>query len=113
MLATMDRHLYERALLFAHIGRPGLTDELQEPEHEKLAPYGLGLMFRPHPLALAIAQMQMGRIREQNAKRTAYVQLLNRGLEEIPGIDPLYVYPKAQPAGRPAAYSVVITKSAN
>jgi dTDP-4-amino-4,6-dideoxygalactose transaminase len=99
MVATMDRRLFERVLLLGHVGRAGLADELREPAHRRLAPYGLGLNFRPHPLALAIAQVQFGRIREQNAKRWAYVQKMIRGLEEIPGIDPLYIYPRAQPGG--------------
>lgn len=99
MVATMDRRLYERVLLFGHVGRPGLLDRLQEPAHRRLAPYGFGLNFRPHPLGAAIARVQLARVREQNEKRWAYVQALNRGLEEIPGIDPLYIYPKAQPAG--------------
>lgn len=99
MVATMDRHLYERVLLFGHIGRTDLADRFQDPAHRRLAPYGLGLNFRPYPLGVAIAQVQMGRIRKQNAGRWAYVQAMIRGLEEIPGIDPLYIYPKAQPGG--------------
>ena len=99
MVATMDRHLYERVLLFGHIGRPGLADEVQEPEHKRLAPYGFGLKFRPHPLGVAIARLQFDRLKEQNEKRWQYVKAMIDGLKEIPGIDPLHIYPKAQPAG--------------
>ncbi len=99
MVATMDRRLYERVLLFGHVGRIDLMDKLHDPAHRRLAPYGLGLNFRPHPLGVAIAQVQFARIREQNEKRWAYTQKIIRGLEEVPGIDPLYIYPKAQPGG--------------
>jgi dTDP-4-amino-4,6-dideoxygalactose transaminase len=99
MVTTMDRYLYERVLLFAHGGREGLADELRDSRHSQLAPFGLGMNFRAHPLGLAIAKVQLTRVREQNEKRLAYIRALNDGLADIPGVDPLYVYPKAEPAG--------------
>ncbi len=99
MVATMDRYLYERVLLFAHGGREGLADELKDSRHAQLAPFGLGMNFRAHPLGLAIAKVQLTRVQEQNEKRSAYARALNQGLEDVPGIDPLYVYPKAEPGG--------------
>jgi dTDP-4-amino-4,6-dideoxygalactose transaminase len=95
----MDRYLYERVLLFAHCGRDGMAETVQDPRHSHLTPLGLGMNFRAHPLGLAVAKVQLARVSEQNEKRLAYVQALNRGLAEIPGIDPLYIYPKAEPAG--------------
>lgn len=99
MVTTMDRYLYERVLVFAHGGRAGLVNEVQDPRHKELGRFGLGMNFRAHPLGLAIARVQLSRVQEQNEKRLTYVQALNKGLEEIPGIDPLFIYPNAEPAG--------------
>ncbi len=99
MVATMDRHLYERVMVFGQAGRPDMADRLEDPVHKRLAPFGLGLKFRANPLGAAIAHVQFGRIRKQNEGRWDYVMALNKGLEEIPGVDPLTIYPKAKPGG--------------
>ena len=54
IVATNDRELYERALIYCHLHRPGAVDELTNPVYRQLDPQLLGLKFRAHPLAMAL-----------------------------------------------------------
>ncbi len=96
ILATNDREIYERALVYTQLHRTGVTDELTNPVYAKLEPQLLGWKWRPHPLALAIARVSLRtlpwRIQRFAENRDALVDRL-RG---VPGIRPVATYPKAK-----------------
>lgn len=39
IVATNDRELYERALIYCHLHRPGAVDELTNPVYRELEPH--------------------------------------------------------------------------
>ena len=50
------------------------------------------MKFRSHPLGIGIAQVQMRGLKELNAKRAGYIEAVEAGLENIPGVKPVKVY---------------------
>lgn len=99
LVVTSNKDYYERMLIFGHLNRAGMENELEKPEHKELAPLGLGVKFRSHPLAMGIAKVQFSRLGEINRRREAIIKRMNNAFEEIPGLQPLKVYPKAKPGG--------------
>jgi perosamine synthetase len=99
LVTTKDRRLYERILLFCHLNRPGVADEFTDPLFKSMAPTNLGLKFRTHPWATAAAMVLFDSLDYRNERRLSYVKKIYRGLEGIPGIDPVRILPKSKPAG--------------
>ncbi len=99
MVTTNDRDLYERILLFCHLNRSGVEEEFSDPRFRSFAPTNLGLKFRTHPWATAAAMILFDSLDERNEKKQRYVDKIFEGLDDITGIDPMKVLPKAKPAG--------------
>jgi len=59
----------------------------------------LGLKWRAHPLALALAKVSLSTLEYRNEKAFKNMQIVFEALREIPGIEPVHFYPKAKPAG--------------
>lgn len=95
LATTNNRHYYERMLLYCHLHRGGVMAELTEPEHSKLDSEVLGLKWRAHPLALAIARVALQSLDYRIEKSRANHACLAKGLEDIPGIRPVKEYPKS------------------
>jgi dTDP-4-amino-4,6-dideoxygalactose transaminase len=86
-------------LAFCHLHRSGVTDELTLPPYSKLDSEVLGLKWRAHPLALAIAKVSLSTLVYRNERRRQNRQIIFDALRELPGIEPVHDYPKARPAG--------------
>ncbi|MFQ5808843.1 MAG: DegT/DnrJ/EryC1/StrS family aminotransferase [Armatimonadota bacterium] len=99
IVCTNDRELYERQLVFCHLHRTGVVEELTLPEHSNLDSQVLGLKWRAHPLALALAKVSLSTLVYRNERRRQNRAMIFDGLREVPGIDPVQDYPKARPAG--------------
>ena len=99
LIVTSDDHLCERILAYGHFNRAGLEDELISPEYKALGHLALGLKFRAHPLALAIAKASFETLEERNARIAANRQRLFDALAELPGITPVQTYAGAQLGG--------------
>ncbi len=99
LVTTNDRRLYERILLFCHLNRCGVADELTDPLFKSMAPTNLGLKFRTHPWATAAAMVLFDSLDYRNERRLSYVKKIYRALGDIPGIDPVRILPKSKPAG--------------
>lgn len=98
-LATDDDHLWERVMAFGHLNRVGLEDEYVSPEYQRLGNTALGLKFRAHPLALALAKASLETLDERNQRRRASAAVLWAALERLPGLSPVRSYPQAQMGG--------------
>jgi len=96
IVATNDRELYERALIYCHLHRPGAMDELENPVYRELDPQLLGWKWRAHPLAMAIGLISLGNLPFRLEHFAANREALFRKIEGLPGICPVLNYPKAK-----------------
>lgn len=103
VLATNDIAVFERACLLGQVNRG--INSIGDPEldtsllnYPYLPPMGLGVKYRAHPLAIGIASVQLQKLDELNANRRAYIQEVNDGLQDIPGVRSIQRYEGAEPA---------------
>ena len=95
--STNDTDLYEKMVV---LGRYGSIQQLLVTErYRELHNIGLGVKYRPNPLGMAMARVQLQRLPELNARRRAWFARLDAALSELPGIVPQQVYPKAERGG--------------
>ena len=99
IVVTDSRELYERILLFGHLNRKGLENELTNPLFRQLAPTNLGLKFRAHPWALAAGAVFMDSLDYRNDRRREYRQHIYDGLAGLKGVKPVKTVPGTKPAG--------------
>ncbi|HIJ66485.1 MAG TPA: DegT/DnrJ/EryC1/StrS family aminotransferase [Candidatus Hydrogenedentes bacterium] len=98
VMTTDDVDLFERACLVGQVNRVEGID-LVSPKYEELQPLGLGGKFRAHPLAIGIASVQFRKLPELNKRRGAYIEAVEAGLADIPGLRPVKVYQGAERGG--------------
>ncbi len=98
IVATNDRELYERALIYCHLHRTGALGELTNPVYQQLESQLLGWKWRAHPLALAIARISFRTLPERIEKLIASREELFDKIRGLPGIEPAHNYPKAKGA---------------
>ena len=96
ILATNDRELYERALTYCHLHRPGVVDELTNPVYKQLGPQLLGWKWRAHPLAMAIGLVSLKHLPYRLEHFAANRDELFEKLDGVPGIEPVRNYPKSK-----------------
>jgi perosamine synthetase len=98
MLATDDSQIFERACLAGQVNRMGGVD-LATEKYADLQPLGFGMKFRAHPLGIGIASVQFGKLAELNRRRKAYVEAVEAGLADLPGLQPIGQYDGAERGG--------------
>lgn len=96
---TNDREFFERHLIYCHLHRGGILDELKNGRYKNLDAEVLGYKWRAHPLALALAKVSFDSLPYRNKRRIEHRNRLRKGLEKVPGVKVVYDYPKAKPAG--------------
>jgi len=96
VVTTNNREFYERQLVYCHLHRVGLNEELTHPDYRMFDAEGLGLKFRAHPLALAIAKVSLDNLEYRIRKSTENREKVFDALREMPGLEPEYSYPKAK-----------------
>lgn len=74
---------YDRATTFGHYTVPGVPGD---SEYAKYNGTGLGLKFRMHPFAAALASCQLQGLEERNAAGAKQVRSLNDRLLQLPGL---------------------------
>jgi dTDP-4-amino-4,6-dideoxygalactose transaminase len=94
---TNDVGLYERMVVLGRYG--SIAQKLVTPDYKDLHNIGLGVKYRPNPLGMAVARVQLRRLPELNEKRRAWFAWMDARLGELPGIVPQQVYPKAVRGG--------------
>ncbi len=98
IIATNDRELFERALIYCHLHRTGALDELENPVYKLLEPQLLGWKFRAHPLALAIARLSLQTLPERIERFITQRTELFASIKDLPGIEPVHTYPRSKGA---------------
>ncbi len=98
VMVTDDEECFERACLVGQVNRIKGVDLVTE-KYSHLQPLGLGIKLRSHPLGIGIASVQLDRLDELNAKRRAYVEAVEEGIQDIPGLHPVRTYDGAERAG--------------
>ncbi|MBX7255888.1 MAG: DegT/DnrJ/EryC1/StrS family aminotransferase [Candidatus Hydrogenedentes bacterium] len=98
VMTTDDTDLFERACLLGQVNRIEGVD-LVTTRYEEHQPLGLGMKFRAHPLGVGIANVQLDKLDALNARRRAYIEDVEAGLEDIPGLRPIHVPEGAERGG--------------
>jgi perosamine synthetase len=86
-LATNDDEIYYRALLHGHYNKRCRNEIPDDHPLRAYATTGMGLKFRIHPLAAAIALEQLRHLEEYLSGRAAMAAHMLKQLSGIPGID--------------------------
>jgi dTDP-4-amino-4,6-dideoxygalactose transaminase len=81
---TDDPRIHDRMLVLGHPGR--IKDGLIEDEFRGCEA-GFGFKYRAHPLAMAIANVQLLRLEETNSQRRRCWEYLAGGLRGMPGVE--------------------------
>ncbi len=74
LACTNDTAAYQKMLAYCHLHRKGLLTELQNSPFESLDSEVLGLKWRAHPLAMALALISLESLEERNQKRAKNYQ---------------------------------------
>lgn len=98
VLVTDDVEVFERACLVGQVNRIAGID-LICTKYAEFQPLGLGMKFRAHPLGIGIAKAQWTKLPELNRRRKAYIEEVEAGLADIPGLCPIKVYDGAERGG--------------
>jgi dTDP-4-amino-4,6-dideoxygalactose transaminase len=98
VLATDRVDCFERACLIGQVNRIKGMD-LQTTRYQALQPLGTGMKFRAHPLGIGIAKVQLEKLPELNRRRRAYVEAVEAGLADVPGLEPVPSAPGSQRGG--------------
>jgi dTDP-4-amino-4,6-dideoxygalactose transaminase len=98
VLVTDDLDLFERACILGQVNRLGGVD-LATERYQDLQPFGIGFKTRAHPLGIGIAQVQLNKLPDLNARRRAFVEAVEGELIDVPGICPVKVHEGAQRGG--------------
>jgi perosamine synthetase len=82
ILVTNDRECYERALSLGQYDRISKLPE--DSPYRRYALTGMGHKYRPHPVAIAIANANLGELDERNAIRNANAEAFAESIADIP-----------------------------
>lgn len=93
---TDDTELLDRMILLGHFGRKrtGVNKAIAE-----IGDMSLGIKYRPHGWAVAMANVDLSRLPELNRLRSRNYALLNDRLRTCPGIEVIDPLPGAERAG--------------
>ncbi len=90
--ANDDLHR-DRMVLYGHVNRVPrglITEDYRHLQNS------VGVKYRPHPFAMALALEQMCSYAERSAKLVQNIQAFEAGLATIPGFDAFAIPPKAE-----------------
>lgn len=108
IVTTNDREFYERHLSYCHLHRSGVNDELTRDPYDRLDYELLGLKYRAHPLALALAKIGLDSLEYRCRQRVAFRDELFERLENLPGVSPIWPYEKSETDGLYGGLKVVL-----
>jgi len=82
---TDDPALFDRMILLGHFGRGPQGQGAHT--FDDVGDMSLGAKYRPHPFAIALANLQLERLPELNRLRTRNYAILNDAVRDVPGIE--------------------------
>lgn len=86
IMLTNSRDFYERSLLLGHYNKRCVKDILPSSQWHKYAVTGMGLKYRAHPLAIAIASTLFDNLGTNESYRRRYARQLLSALRKIPNL---------------------------
>lgn len=86
VLLTDNPDIYHRALLLGHYNKRCLQEIPNESIYHRFAVTGLGLKFRIHPIAAAIADEQLDELDNILKGRQEIAMIMTEALKTIPGL---------------------------
>ncbi len=95
IVTTNNKEFYERQLIYCHLHRKGIGEELANTKYHMLEKEVLGLKWRAHPLALAIARVSLDNLDERIRKSEPVRRRIFSQLNELAGLEAEHSYPKA------------------
>ena len=100
VVATNDRHCYERILAMGHLNRHNIGEELTEEPLKGLTRAGWAMVkFRPSNLSLCIASVALDSLEYRNRRiQENYDKLLGL-IADVECLQPIRQYPKARNTG--------------
>ncbi|MCD6593574.1 DegT/DnrJ/EryC1/StrS family aminotransferase [Candidatus Bathyarchaeota archaeon] len=107
IVCTNNRELYERQLIYCHLHRAGVTKELTNPAYRLFDSEVLGLKYRAHPLALALARISLKSLPYRNKRMRENRAKIFSELRKLPGLEPVHDYEKANPGGFYGGFKVI------
>jgi len=93
---TDDPELFDRMLVFAHFPRPGTE---QKTKRFNVDYFSFGLKYRPHVVAILLAQGNLTRLEELNRLRRRNLEILANELAGFSTVRTISSYPQATPGG--------------
>lgn len=96
---TNSKYLYERMLLYCHLHRKHLKEELASSSFADFDSEVLGLKMRPHPLAMGIAMISLATLETRNDKRRENYLKTIESLKEFPFIKAPKCFEQAKMGG--------------
>ena len=99
IVTTNNRAYYERQLIYCHLHRAGVVEQLTDPAYQDLDSEVLGLKWRAHPIALALARISLSSLTHRNKRMLANRHILFDALRELPGFEPVHTYDKSKAGG--------------
>jgi perosamine synthetase len=93
---TNDPELFDRMVLLGHFGRKRNGGN---PAIASIGDMSLGAKYRPHAWAVAMANVELGRLAELNRLRSRNYAILNDRLRNCPGIEVVEALPHAVRGG--------------
>lgn len=93
---TNDPDLYDRMVLLGHFGRTKIGSN---EAIKSVGDMSMGAKYRAHAWAVAMANEDLKRLPELNAKRTRNLGILNDSLRGCPGIELVETLPGAERGG--------------
>jgi hypothetical protein len=111
-VTTNDREYYERQLSYCHLHRSGVTDELSRPPYDGLDNEVLGRKWRAHPLALALAEIQLESLPDRVEQPIAFRGARVDWRADVPGVRPVWPHDKSSADGLYGGLRVVYEPNA-
>jgi len=96
VVTTNNREFYERQLIYCHLHRSGIFKEYTYIQFLKMDREGLGLKFRAHPLALALAKVSLSTLKYRNEKQLENRNRISSAIRQLPGLEPAHDYAKGK-----------------
>jgi len=104
ILLTDNKNIYDRALLLGHYNKRCKQEIFEKSVLYKYAVTGMGLKFRSHPLAIAVANEQFNNLDVWLTQKRYFADLFNKRLSKLPGIR----IPKVDLESEPSWYAYVL-----
>ena len=73
--------------------------DLVQEKYRYLQPLGLGMKFRAHPLGAGLAMVQLAKLEGLNERRGRYIEEVEAGLANVPGLEPIPTLPGTRRGG--------------